>query len=90
MAKKMPYLTKIAPQERENGGYWDGRNARQRGRHAPWVALTPSWVSRARHPFDDAYGRGYWIGWYGEEPHKSAMADSVPVGAAKAFLLGQA
>jgi hypothetical protein len=47
---------------RKNWGYWDGVSARKRGQHAPWVPCGRT----IDHPFDKAYGKAYWLGYYGE------------------------
>jgi hypothetical protein len=57
-------------QTRENQGYWDGVAARERGRLPEWNKCS---VYRCKHPFDKAYGEGFWMGWYGEVPHQSAF-----------------
>jgi hypothetical protein len=54
-------LRKFSPAERRNWGYWDGFNARQRGRLPMWARY-----ASAPHPFDRQYGAAYWQGWYGE------------------------
>lgn len=61
---------KFAAQERRNWGYWDGRSARERNRYPEWAK--PS-VYRCAHPFDSAYGEGFWAGWYGDQPPPGAV-----------------
>jgi len=63
-------MTKFDRQMSENQGYWDGVAARERGRLPQW---NKSSVYRCKHPFNKAYGEGFWIGWYGEIPHQSAF-----------------
>ena len=48
--------------ERRNWGYWDGVNARERGRLPEWSRLH----SGGHHPFDQPYGEAFWLGWDGE------------------------
>lgn len=60
----------FTPATRRNWGYWDGVAARERGRMPEWAK--PG-VYRCAHPFDKAYGEGFWTGWYGETPPPGAV-----------------
>jgi hypothetical protein len=51
------------PAIRRNWGYWDGVAARERNCFPEWSKVS---VYRTPHPFDKAYGEGFWTGWYGE------------------------
>ena len=55
-----------------NGGYWDGVNARARGRYPVWAK---GHIYRQTHPCNKNYGEGFWIGWYGEPAPKHALVE---------------
>lgn len=55
------------PQERRNAGWFDGVHARKWNRRPEW---SPRSYVDARHPFDRAYGEGFWAGWY-KQPYPS-------------------
>lgn len=59
------------PMIRTNRGYWDGVADRERKRTGPIWGKTA--VHRCAHPFDQKYGKGYWIGFYNETPPKGAV-----------------
>lgn len=68
MTKPKP---KFSVTERRNWGYWDGVNARKRGRYPEWA---PSHTYRAKHPLDRAYGEAFWDGWEGNaHPNNPAI-----------------
>ncbi len=54
-----------SPRERFNWGYWDGLADRAKGRTAVWAKTA---IYRCKHPYDQAYGRGYWDGYYETSP----------------------
>ena len=71
MKSKLPSGYQRDPQIRTNWGYWDGVAARERGCRLPaWAHCA---VYRAKHPFDQKYGEGFWIGFYNETAPKGAM-----------------
>lgn len=70
MKSKLPANFERNPMIRTNRGYWDGVADRERGRWPIWNK--PS-VYRCRHPFDQKYGQGYWIGRYNEPAPKGAV-----------------
>jgi hypothetical protein len=53
MTRRVKFYTRFESRVRFNGGYWDGRQAQERG----W---RPEWA-RGKH-FDPAYEAGYWAG----------------------------
>lgn len=67
---KLPVGYEKNPMIRTNRGYWDGVADRQRRRTGP-LWNKPS-VYRCAHPFDQMYGKGYWIGFYDEPAPKGA------------------
>ena len=62
--------SQFSPAERRNWGYWDGKAARERGRYPEWAK---SYNCCQKHPFDQQYGKGFWLGWY-DQPHPNSKA----------------
>jgi len=54
---------KFPDKMRFNWGYFDGVSARERGKYPSWAKST---IYRQKHPFDKAYGDGFWKGYYNE------------------------
>lgn len=71
MRSKLPVNYNRDPIFRTNSGYWDGVADRERGQTGPRFWNKPS-VYRCAHPFDQLYGKGYWIGFYDEPAPKGA------------------